>query len=274
VDGKSGDSYADDERPVGGRPYLEGSGGNTPPRRIPRSHGARRAPHHGNVYQFPRQPRAMRSHGMADAVDRRAVGQPPGREAGGDLETTDTIDLSRGGFGSWNVQQQAPPTVPRQQSGLPDNPPRPTRHARRAQSRKAGGTERRRRLTLQAAYIVALGMTSYLLLGGLGLVALPFDPASLLRGGESPGSDQPATSPGPVETFTSPGAGPLTEESPPVPIPTSASAAATPSPTPIGTPTSGPTARSTPSATASPTPTKKHPTPPGQTRKPTKPPPH
>jgi hypothetical protein len=221
----------------------------------------------------------MRSHGMADPVAPTAVGQPPARqEASEDLETTDTMALSRNGLGSWDVQQQASPGLPHQPSGWLDEEPRPSRHARRAKLRETRATERRRRLALQAAYVVALGLASYLLLGGLGLVALPFNPASLILGGNSPGSDHPATSPGPAETFTEPSAGSLTDESEPASTPTaSISAAATSIPTAAtGTPTSGPTAGPTPSATASPTPTPKNhkPTaPPGQTKKPTTQPP-
>jgi hypothetical protein len=275
VDSRSRDSYADDDRPVGARPYIERAPvGDALPRRVPRPHDPRHA-RDGNVYQFPSQPGSQRSHGTASPVDRTAVGQSPAwPQATEDLETTDTTNLSGSGLGWWEAKQRAAPDLPQQPSGWLNEDPRPSRHARRAGPREPGANERRRRLTLQAAYVVALGLSSYLLLGGIGLVALPFNPASLIPGNNSPGSDQPATPPGPADTFTEPSVGPLTGQPEPVSTPTmSAPVASSPVPTPTSSALSTPTAGPTPSASASPTPTKKHPTPPGQTRKPTKPPP-
>jgi hypothetical protein len=96
------------------------------------------------------------------------VGQSPARpQATEDLETTDTTDLSASGLGWWEAQQQAAPHLPQQPSGWLDEEPRPSRHARRAEPKEPGANERRRRLALQAAYVVALGLASYLLLGVL-----------------------------------------------------------------------------------------------------------
>jgi hypothetical protein len=276
VDGRSRDSNTEDERPIGARPYIERApGGDALPRRVPRPHDPRHA-RYGNVYQFPSQPGSQRSHGTASPVDRTAVGQSPAwPQATEDLETTDTTDLSGSGLRWWEAQQRAAPDLPQQPSGWLNEEPRPSRHARRAEPKEPGANERRRRLALQAAYVFALGLASYLLLGGLGLVALPFNPASLIPGSNLPGSDQPATPPGPGDTFTEPSVDPLTGQPEPVSTPTtSAPVASSPIPTPTGSALSTPTAGPTPSASASPTPTKKHPTPPGQTRKPTKPPPH
>jgi hypothetical protein len=273
VDGRSRDSYAEDDRPIGARPYIERAPVDSAlPRRVPRSHDPRHA-RYGNVYQFPSQPGSRRSRGAASPVDRTALGQPQAWPVTEDLDATDTTDLSGSGLGWWEAQQAAP-DLPQQPSGWLDEEPRPSRHARRAEPKEPGANERRRRLTLQAAYVVALGLSSYLLLGGLGLVALPFNPASLIPGSNSPGSDQPATPPGPADTFTEPSVGPLSGQPEPVSTPTtSAPVASSPVPTPTSSAPSTPTAGPTPSASASPTPTKKHPTPPGQTRKPTKPPP-
>jgi hypothetical protein len=278
VDGRSRDSRAEDDRPIGVRPYLDRAVGNPLPRRIPRPHDPRHAHHRGNGYQFPSQPRPERSHGTASPMERTAAGQPPAwRQATEDLEATETMDLSGSGLGPWEAQQQAAPGPSQQPSGWLDEEPRPGRHARRAEPQEPGTNERRRRLALQAAYVVALAMASYLLLGGLGLVALPFNPASLIPGGGPPGSEHPAPSPGPAQTVTEPGAGPLTEESEPANAPmTTVPEASSPVPTPTSSAPSTPTAGPTPSATASPTPTPKNhkPTaPPGQTKKPTTPPP-
>jgi hypothetical protein len=276
VDGRSDESYAEDDRPIGARPYVDRSTGSALPRRIPRSRDPRIAPRHGNVYQFPSEPRTERAATIAATVDPAALGQLPGwTEAGADPETTDTMDLSGGGLASSNTQQRSTPApdIPRQPGGI-DDKPRPRRHARPT-LREPGTIDRRRRLSLQATYVVALGLCSYLLLGGLGIVALPFDPASLIPGSNSPGSDQPATPPGPADTFTEPSAGSLTEQPEPLSTPTTSAPFASSSvPTPTSPAPSTPTVGSTPSATASPTPTptKHNPTPPGQTRKPTKPP--
>jgi len=278
VDGRSRDSYAEDDRPIGARPYIERAPiDNALPRRVPRPHDPRHA-RYGNVYQFPSQPGSQRSHGTVSPVDPTAVGHSTAwPQATEDLETTDTADLSGSGLGSWGAEQQAAPDLPQQPSGWLDEEPRPSRHARRPEPKDPGAKERRRRLALQAAYVVALGLASYLLLGGLGLVALPFNPASLIPGGNSPGSDQPASPPGPADTFTEPSVGPLTGQPEPVSTSTTSSpVAASPVPTATGSAPSTPTAGPTPSATASPTPTPKNhkPTaPPGQTKKPTTPPP-
>jgi hypothetical protein len=277
VDGRSGESYAEDDRPSGARPYLDRSVADALPRRVPRPHDPRQTFHYRNVYQFPIQPGSQRSPGITGPVDRTAVGEPSAaRESRENLETTDTMDLSRSGLACWNTQQRATlaPDIPRQPGGI-DEEPRPGRHARRGARREPGTIDRRRRLALQAAYVIALGLCSYLLVGGLGLVALPFDPASLIPGGNSPASDQPATPPGPADTVTEPSVGSLTEQPEPVSTPTTSAPVASSSvPTPTSSAPSTPTAGSTPSATASPTPTptKHKPTPPGQTRKPTKPP--
>ena len=274
MNGRSGESYAEDDRPVGARPYLGQSGGRALPRRVPRPHDPRHAPQHGNVYQFPSRSRLEQAAGVADTVDHAALGQPPGRRgAEADVETTDTMDLSRSGLGSWDVQQRTAPGLPRQPGGR-DEVPHQSRHARRRSLREPGRIDRRRRLALQAAYVIAFGLSSYLLLGGLGLVTLPFDPASLIPGTSSPGSHQPTTPPGSANTGTEPSVGSLTQQPELVSTPTlDAPVASSPVPTPTSSALSTPKASQTPAATASPTPTKKHPTPPGQTRKPTKPPP-
>jgi hypothetical protein len=276
VDGRSRDSHAEDDRPIGARPYIERAPvDNALPRRVPRPHDPRHA-RNGNVYQFPSQPGSQRSHGTASPVDPTAVGHSAAwPQATEHLETTDTTDLSGSGLGWWGAEQQAASDLAQQPSGWLDEEPRPSRHARRPEPKDPGANERRRRLALQTAYVVALGLASYLLLGGLGLVALPFNPASLIPGSNSPGSDQPATPPGPADTVTEPSVDPLTGQPEPVSTPTtSGPVASSPIPTPTGSALLTPTAGPTPSASASPTPTKKHPTPPGQTRKPTKPPPH
>ncbi len=273
MDGRSGESYAEDERPLGARPYLDRSVGNAPARNAPRPHNPRHAPHHGNVYQFPTQPGSQRSHGTSGLVDQTVVGDSYARrEPMEDLEATDTMELSRTGLTPWDARERTsgPPRPP---EGL-DEARRPGGHARRRALRERSRIDRRRRLALQAAYVITLGLCSYLLLGGLGLVTLPFDPASLIPGNDSPASDQPATPPGPADTGTGPSVGSLTQQPEPVSTPTlNAPVASSPVSTPTSSALSTPEASPPPSASASPTPTKKHPTPPGQTRKPTKPPP-
>jgi hypothetical protein len=273
VDGRSGNSYAEDERPVGARPYLDRSVGNAPPPSIPRPHNPRHAPHHGNVYQFPTQPGSQRSGGTSGLIDQTVVGNPPARRASmEDLEATDTMELSRSRLTPRDTRERTagPPRRP----GRLDGARRPGGHVRRRAVREPSGIGRRRRLALQAAYVIAFGLCSYLLLGGLGLVTLPFDPASLIPGSDSSGSDQPITPPGPADTGIEPSVGSFTQHPEPVGTPTmNASVASSPVPTPTSSALSTPTGSPTPPAAASPTPTKKHPTPPGQTRKPTKPPP-
>ena len=273
MDGRPGESYAEDERPIGARPYLDPSVGNPPPRGVPRLHNPRHAPHHGNVYQFPVQPGSQRSPGTSGPVDQTVAGDPPAqREPIDDLAATDTIELSRAGHAPWDVRERTA-GLPRPPEEL-DQARRPSGHARRRALREPTRIDRRRRLALQAAYVIAFGLSSYLLLGGLGLVTLPFDPASLIPGNDSPGSDQPATPPGPADTGTEPSVDSFTQQQEPVSTPTlNAPVASSPVPTPTSSARSTPPPRPTASATASPTPTKKHPTPPGQTRKPTKPPP-
>jgi hypothetical protein len=285
VEGRFSESHTEDEdRPVGGRPYLDPSRGALP-RRVPRPHDPRSVPHHENVYRFPRQPRPSNQPrpGPHDAAGSAAPGRHlrrplVGRETGEDLETTHTMELAGSGPGSretWRSpatdQHSRPTEAPSRAAGR--------RHARRDEPAGQDRVDRRRRLTLQAGYVCTLALACYLLLGGIGVVGLPFNPVSLIPGGDSRGSGHPTAPPSAGEVVPSPSTDSFTAEEPTntrstrdpeastsMPTPTAAleAAAATASPTPSATPP--------PTAEPSTSPKNHKPTaPPGQTKKPTTP---
>lgn len=275
MEDSSGDSPADrnGDRPVRGRPYLDQTSAGVPSGGGARSHDARAVARHGYRQAFPSQPRPDAMHGQ---LEQRAPYPNPrhrtlARQARDAPETGDTTELPRTSSAQ-AATAEAAYRHGNQQDWPSDRPEQQSRHARHGGWSLAGGDGRGLRVLTWLALAVAGAFTGYLLLAGIGLVGLPFGPRSL---SDVPGSSSgdPPGSPGPEEFVGSP-------------TPESTEASVSPSYSSTGGPvlitsSAEPTAGSpstttvpTPSATSSPTPNNHKPsTPPGQTRKPTTPPP-